>query len=144
MNSGPKLNPQHADSLFSFHDQILIQGQEESVKSFNSKSTHIMLNNLTMAPLPDFDNNRISDKMVKSTDSKKCSEKKKKNNAFSFLREIKKVKLVKQAVEKLTANLTQKEKLKKINYQIIGDSVTETKASNWFDGKYLVRNSKIT
>ena len=143
MSSGPKLNPLHAVSLFSFHDQILIHGQEESVKSFNSKSTQNMINNLTMVPLPDFENSRISDKMVKSANSRKFSENKKENKELSFFKEMKKVKLVKQAVEKLTANLNQMEKLKKINYQIIGDSVTETKTNNWLDGKYLVKHAKI-
>ena len=143
MSSGPKLNPQQADRLFSFHDQILIHGQEESVKSFNSKSTQNMINNLTMVPLPDFENSRISDKMVKSANSRKFSENKKEKKELSFFKEMKKVKLVKQAVEKLTANLNQMDKLKKINYQIIGDSVTETKTNNWLDGKYLVKHAKI-
>lgn len=135
MNSGPKLDPKNEESILSFHEQILLQGQDQSVNSFNSPSTINILKEFNYLASPEIENSRVA----RFEDSKQSTERKKELKKDFFFREVRKVKMVKKAVTKLTANIIGTSKLKKINYQIIGDPVTETKGGSLLDLKFSVK-----
>lgn len=136
MNSGPKLYPKNEESILSFHEKILLQGEDQSVNSSNSPSTINIFKEFNNIASPEMENSRV---LAKLDDSGQSLERKKELKKDFFFREVKKVKMVKKAVTKLTSQITRTNKLKKINYQIIGDPVTETKSGSLLDRKFSVK-----
>jgi len=122
MLKGPIINILNESHLNLFHEKLLFLGKEA-----------------------DLEPTSLSDKAISSLPTKKETKgilkknfSKKKTVIPSFFKELNKIKLVKQAIKKLRKNSTLafSDKLKKNQYQIIGDPINEHKIiENGFEFK---------
>ena len=122
MQPGPKLVFHPQDNMSTVHDQLILLGMDQSVKS-NSPSSKTVLDK-SQTP-----NREILNTLEKtrSQERKQPSLIRKVKKRDVFLGEMRKIKFVKQAVKKLLMNSSffLYHQLKKVHYRIIGDPVQE-------------------
>ena len=118
MQTGPKVAFYPQEHLKTVHDDLILQGQEQSVKS-NSFHDNEMLQSHC-----DLKNTLETLRSRNQTKNFSFTKKPKKAN---FWGEMKKIKLVKKAVKKLIAGsrFLLFHRLKKMHFRIIGDHVKE-------------------
>ena len=123
--SGPKLFLHDEKTINVFHDQMLLNGLDQSI-------------NLSNSPILKLKNDEIKIfcfKSEKGLTNENLSRSDMKNNPSefkipkekSFFSELRKMKLVKMAIKKLNNfnTFSFAQRLRKINYQIIGDNAKE-------------------
>ena len=128
--SGPKLFLHDEKSINVFHDQQLLHGLDQSVNPSSSpllKQQNDEIKNLGFKSEKGITTENLSRSEMKNNPSELKIPKEK-----SFFREFQKLKFVKIAVKKLNNFNTSRfvQRLRKINYQIIGDNAKEFNESN--------------